>query len=665
MRLEHPNLGPAQYALAGQRPDHPAYRADIDGLRAVAVLSVVLFHAFPSALRGGFTGVDIFFVISGYLITSILARSLDQGSFTFRDFYARRVRRIFPALAVVMAACLAFGYVALFPDEFRQLGKHVMGGAGFAANLVLLGEVGYFDTAAETKPLLHLWSLGIEEQFYILWPVILLAAHRLRWNLWWTSVAIGVLSFVANIALIRQFPSLTFYVPGTRAWELLAGAALACMTIDPASRLHRLGQRQREGIAVAGLMLVLAGAALIAKTRLFPGWLAVVPVAGAVLLIAAGPSTAINRWVLGNRLMVWIGLVSYPLYLWHWPLLSYLQIIEGKTPAPGQRAIAVGVALVLAVLTYWLVEKPFRHGARFARTKVTLLCLAVALSAYAGYYAYKREGLPKRPAITENKSDNTQLVLVEDVANATACKKKYGFDSLYEYCQQADITRAPTVALIGDSHGYHVIAGLNKHYGAQGENFAYFGTRHPYWGLPPGEDPYQQATQKMLDLVLATPEIRTVVISTHVRLHRQNPDGVKMVEAARETLRVYLNAGKQVVILADVPLLDFQPRDCIRRAGIASSATRQPCAIPREMHEKAVAEDHAILAELVKEFPQVTLIDPARALCDEQFCYAKRDGVMLYRDNNHLSYLGDLHVGRYVSAELLAKRTQAPAKALQ
>lgn len=665
MRLEHPDLGPAPHALAKHRPDHPAYRADIDGLRAVAVLSVVLFHAFPAALRGGFTGVDIFFVISGYLITAILARALDQGSFTFRDFYARRVRRIFPALAVVLAACLAFGYVALFPDEFRQLGKHVMGGAGFAANLVLLGEVGYFDTAAETKPLLHLWSLGIEEQFYILWPVVLLVAHKLRWNLWRTSLVIGMLSFLANVILIKQFPSVTFYVPGTRAWELLAGAALACMMLDPASRLHRLGHRQREGMAVAGLALVVLGAAWIAKTKLFPGWLAAIPVAGAVLLIAAGPATAVNRFVLGNRLMVWVGLVSYPLYLWHWPILSYLQIIEGKVPSPALRAAAVGAALVLAILTYWLVEKPFRHGARRARTKVTVLCLLVATAAYAGYYAFKRDGLPKRPAITENHSDNTQLVVVEDVANATACKRKYGFDSLYEYCQQADISRPPTVALIGDSHGYHVIAGLNKHYAAQGENFAYFGTRHPYWGLPPGEDPYQQATQQMLDVVLATPEVRTVVISTHLRLHRQNPDGLRMVEAVRETLRVYLKAGKEVVILADVPLLDFQPRDCIRRAGIASSATRQPCAIPREVHDKAVAEDHAIVADLLKEFPQVTWIDPANALCDDKFCYAKRDGVMLYRDNNHLSYLGDLHVGQYVSAELRAKRSQATAKALQ
>jgi peptidoglycan/LPS O-acetylase OafA/YrhL len=664
MKLEHPYIGPAPTALAASPSDHPAYRADIDGLRAVAVLSVVLFHAFPQWLRGGFTGVDIFFVISGYLITAILAKSLGQGSFTFRDFYARRVRRIFPALTVVLVACLVFGWTALFPDELRQLGKHILGGAGFGANLVLLFEVGYFDTAAETKPLLHLWSLGIEEQFYIAWPIVLLVAYKRRWNMLRTTLVLAALSFIANVVLIAKYPSATFYVPGTRAWELLAGAALALATLDPANRLHRLGAGARNAISVAGLACVIGGAMLIAKSKLFPGWYAAVPVLGAVMLIAAGPAALLNRWVLGNPLMVWVGLISYPLYLWHWPLLSYLQIIEGKTPAPQMRAYAVAAAVVLAVLTYWLVEKPFRHGARLARTKIAILSLAMVAVAGVGAYAFARQGLPQRPAIVENMADNEQLVVVEDKANAAACKARYGFDSMYEYCQQTDPSRAPTVALIGDSHAYHVMAGLNKHYVAQGENFAYFGTRVPYWGLPKGEDPYQHATQPMLDIVMNTAEIHTVLITTHWRLNRGSPEAIAMIDAFRDTLKRYSAAGKQVIVLSDVPLLDFQPRDCIRRAGVASSATRQHCAITNAAHDTAMRDDRAIMAEVLRDFPQVIHIDPAAALCDGQLCWAKRDGVMLYRDTNHLSYLGDLHVGKYIAAAL-AQRSKPAPKALQ
>jgi peptidoglycan/LPS O-acetylase OafA/YrhL len=178
---------------------HPKYRPDIDGLRAVAVLAVVLFHAFPGLIRGGFIGVDIFFVISGYLISTIIFENLDRGSFSFREFYVRRIKRIFPALIVVLLACFAFGWFALLADEFNQLGKHIAAGAGFVSNIVLWGEAGYFDNSAETKPLLHLWSLGIEEQFYIVWPLLLWFAWKRKFNLLTIAVLIAIISLALNI----------------------------------------------------------------------------------------------------------------------------------------------------------------------------------------------------------------------------------------------------------------------------------------------------------------------------------------------------------------------------------------------------------------------------------------------------------------------------------
>ncbi|MGH8856134.1 MAG: acyltransferase family protein, partial [Telluria sp.] len=473
---------------------HLAYRRDIDGLRAVAVLSVVLFHAFPSLLRGGFIGVDIFFVISGFLISSILLRELEQGTFSFAHFYARRVKRIFPALILVIVSCLAFGWLALFPDEYEQLGKHVMGGAGFAANFFYWAQVGYFDTAADTKPLLHLWSLGIEEQFYILWPIILLAGWRLRANLLALAAVLALLSFAVNAGGIAQFPTATFYSPASRAWELLLGAGLACLHARPAGSPRLLPARAANLLAWTGVALLAAGLALITRKSQFPGSLALLPALGALCLIGAGPQAWFNRVVLSNRLMVWVGLVSYPLYLWHWPLLSFAQIIESREPAPLIRAGALLLALLLAWLTYRVVERPLRAGG--GRGKVAALCALMLACAAAGAYIYLNGGLPARQPIEDNVANQKALVVVEDKANAAACKQRYGFDSFYEYCLQADPAQDPTVVLVGDSHAYHVVAGLTKHYSSVGENLLMLGTRLPYWGLDPRDDPYQQATQQ-------------------------------------------------------------------------------------------------------------------------------------------------------------------------
>jgi len=209
----------------------PKYRPDIDGLRAVAVLAVIAFHAFPNRLPGGFIGVDIFFVISGFLISTILFEKIEKQTFSFSEFYSRRIRRIFPALVLVLMASLSFGWFVLISDELNQLGKHVAAGAAFVSNFVLWGEAGYFDNSAESKPLLHLWSLGVEEQFYIFWPLILCIAAKLRSNLLVITVVIAVISFILNIFGVKPDPVATFYSPLTRFWELQCGSILAWLVL--------------------------------------------------------------------------------------------------------------------------------------------------------------------------------------------------------------------------------------------------------------------------------------------------------------------------------------------------------------------------------------------------------------------------------------------------
>jgi peptidoglycan/LPS O-acetylase OafA/YrhL len=302
----------------GPRPaprSHAPYRADIDGLRAVDVLAVLGFHAFPKGLGGGFAGVDVFFVVSGFLISGILLEALDGGSFSFTGFYIRRIRRIFPALLLVLLACLALGWWALLVPEYRQLGLHTAGGAGFAANLLLWCESGYFDNAAETKPLLHLWSLGIEEQYYIVWPLLLWAAWKTRFNGLVLVIALAAASFALNVGGIAADPVGSFYSPLTRAWELLAGSVLAWYQHRrPPAEFNGASKSVARGVlSVLGLALIALGLALLDKTRPFPGWWALLPVAGTLLVIAAGPQAWANRALLSRRGLVAVGLISYPL----------------------------------------------------------------------------------------------------------------------------------------------------------------------------------------------------------------------------------------------------------------------------------------------------------------------------------------------------------------
>lgn len=365
----------------GAAPTAPAtYRPDIDGLRAVAVSAVVLFHAFPGVLPGGFVGVDIFFVISGFLIGGILIDAHVSTTFSYRDFYVRRVRRLFPALTVVLAAVLLAGYFLQAPSEFRVLGKHVVAGAGFASNLVLLRESGYFDTASALKPLLHLWSLGIEEQFYILCPLLLAMAWRLRMPVLWLIAGVGVMSFAVGIFWQDAEPAKAFFHPASRFWELFAGVALAALVREQ-PRLLVMPARGREFFAGASLLLLASSLALLDEDRDFPGYIALAPVVGAVLVILLGAQSVLLRPLLANRLLVFIGLISYPLYLWHWPLLSFARVYFHGEPTLWWRLGLMALAVLLAWLTWRWLEKPLRHArGRFPVTAALVVAMLVLLA---------------------------------------------------------------------------------------------------------------------------------------------------------------------------------------------------------------------------------------------------------------------------------------------
>ena len=394
---------------------HFKYRPDIDGLRAIAVLAVVAFHAFPNWLKGGFIGVDIFFVISGFLISRIIFELLDSGQFSFIDFYARRIRRIFPALALVLTASLVSGWLILLPEEYKQLGKHVSGGAGFISNFILSNELGYFDGDAINKPLLNLWSLGIEEQFYFIWPFVLWFAYQRGFNLLTLSIFIALTSLYFNLYETLIDATAAFYSPLSRFWELMAGSIVAWLSMYKTSFLRSIEGKldrwltaivYREDrisyelkvanlISILGLLLLMWGFLTINKSIGFPGKWAIIPVLGAALIICSGSNSWVNRKILSNKILVWFGLISFPLYLWHWPILSFAFLLNEGVPNKYVRGSAVAISILLAWLTYVYVEKPFRFGKR-SKQKTLILILVLFINAVFGVYVYRSDGLISR-----------------------------------------------------------------------------------------------------------------------------------------------------------------------------------------------------------------------------------------------------------------------------
>lgn len=665
---------------------HLAYRPDVDGLRAIAVLSVVIFHAFPAALPGGFVGVDIFFVISGYLISTIIIKALGRGEFSFADFYARRVRRIFPALLVVVATCLMAGWGSLFPDEYAQLAKHSVAGLGFIANFVFWREAGYFDTEAELKPLLHLWSLGVEEQFYIVWPMLAVAVWHMRHRLGGILLGLAAASLVASITLSAAFPVSSYFLPATRAWELLFGALLA-WRLQRHGAVFSAASVWAPSIASAvGLALILAGLVLIDKQKVFPGAWALLPVCGAVLLIAAGPRAAVNRLLLSARPMVWVGLISFPLYLWHWPLLSFTRILHPEGAPPDKLGVAVFAAIMLSWATYKLVETPVRrHGGRRAVIGLTLASVLVAGVA-ANFYV--RGGLEFRLKDAQAKKEALSLKWDDDRRGRPDCRHLLPA-SYTGHCLIVDPQRPPNAVILGDSHANHYFWGLGEALAPHGINLLQIGQGGCLLLLNmdtrkvSGESLGCAETARIAyDYALNRPEVKIIFIAGRWvtgatgRQLKDKPgvfsrmeDAPALLEAPAgaptgrgeviaaaldHTLARLVATGKHIVFMESVPELSFNARECVSWTPnrFVSRVPNPNCLVERSVIEARNAEYRPFLQAALKKYPQVTVFDPQSVMCDEQACRGRRDGMLMYRDDDHLSFDGSRWVGRHVPAAL-------------
>lgn len=638
-----------------------AYRRDVDGLRALAIVPVVLFHAFPSLLPGGFIGVDVFFVISGYLISGIVMQQLLSEQFSIRTFYAHRIRRIFPALILVLLSTFALGWMLAMPEDLERIGKHMATGAGFAQNFALLQESGYFDVASETKPLLHLWSLAIEEQFYLIYPPILWVLWRLRARVSISLTILALASFASSLVWIRYSPTEAFFLPYPRMWELLAGGILAAWSLEQkATPVTPACARRDDGIAAIGLTGIVIGLIAIAKGETFPGWMALVPVVGAVLLLRAGPQAWVNRTVLSHPVAVWIGRISYPLYLWHWPLLAFLHITNSATLL--NCALTAGVSVVLAWLTYRLIERPIRP-IKAGPAMVSALTVLMILTAYLGINAMQREGMPFRFNGDTILGDRSQPSKIGHMQPGCGLAKNQLEPVLANCWRDA---RAPArFAITGDSKASALAHGLLQASTTDRPWLMLGGTNSLGSGVPVlTDDPAWAGNQRPLELILSTlehqPEVKVVVVATAARkLYNLTTDD-SIAELRNVPLNVQreaeaglnrsmdrlIAADKKIALVMDNPTLK-DPRRCMSRTldlqskRLKTAYTEGPgCQIDLATHLELSRTYRDMLERVRKRHPtRIILLDPVPLLCDlaSGICGHALNGLPLYSYTDHIS----------------------------
>ncbi len=618
------------------------YRPDIDGLRAIAVGSVVLSHAFPSVLPGGFIGVDIFFVISGYLISSIVINDLERGAFSIVQFYNRRIKRIFPALIAMMSTVALLGWLFLFKSEFATLGRHLVASSLYSENFLLWSESSYFDVSSELKPLLHLWSLAIEEQFYIFWPLLMFGAHRWRVNFALMFAVFAGASFALNLHDVFNAPTAAYYSPLGRAWELMVGSCLAYIEVHRPWP-HAQGRHLRSAL---GFVLVLAALALVQPWRRFPGSWALLPTLGSALLISAGADSWINRRLLSAKPMVWCGLISYPLYLWHWPLLSFVRIVHGRLPT-GPAIACVLAAVILAALTFRFIEGPFRTRRAGARTALSLLAAMTGVMAL-GACIMLRE-IPARLQYF-NEPTLTEWDFLKD--------KTDRFDSDVAGIFRLAPGRAQDVLFIGDSHIAQYASRIGKVIdadpGSPGAVLAIGGGCIPIEGVD-NDDPHRRGCWKLRDQAYAMagqPHFHTVVIggawnwyflgadyvveSGGKKIPLKSAEGRQLALARLgERILTLVKSGDRVVLLLDNPysrelkLSGTEVRLSLSQTHLEANRTVKVDVQQVELRQQ--------MLELARR-TGADVIDPFAAVCDGNVCRVTDEaGNPMYKDEGHFA----------------------------
>lgn len=670
-----------------------AYRPDIDGLRALAIRSVVGYHVNPQLLSGGFLGVDIFFVISGYLISVIIFRELARGEFSFSHFYARRIRRLFPALITVFMASLIFGGYALFAEEYQHLGRHALAAISFLFNFLLMREAGYFDVVSDAKPLLHLWSLSVEEQFYLVWPVLLVLAARWRLKVRALLGIAIVVSFLFALHLSQIRLDALYFHPLARFWELLFGAGLAyahhCSGMDVLPpRIDQVWIRHL--LSLGGLIAVCAAMLSFDGKTPHPGMSALLPLLGTVALIASGPVAMGNR-LLAFQPLVWVGLISYPLYLWHWPLLSYLRIMESGAPSQFMLWSVAGAAVLLAWGTYWFIERPIRHAPK-GRATVTALASSMALLFVVAGVVWQTGGLPGRDSVRH--AADASALMKREPATDDPCRRGFAQNEAPVYCR-LNASQDRTVVVVGDSHAHALYPGIAE----QAAMWGYGAMLLANSGCPPlsgttwGRNEAEKkacaaSIERILGAIEGNRRIAAVVLATRgpqyidgagfgpVEAHYNYPplaawdasgnddDPAAVFERGLGNTVQRLERKKvPLVYLLQVPELGVPAHNCINRP---LTVTGRPpgCMVAQSAYEDRMRVYRQRVARVAAQMPALSVIDPLPVFCDGTRCAGMREGSLLYADDNHVSLVGAAKLAPLVFEKLqdmgLTRRARTP-----
>lgn len=601
------------------------YRADIDGLRALAILPVLFFHAHVPGFSGGYVGVDIFFVISGFLITRIIAAEIDGGDFSLVRFYERRFRRIIPALTVMIVAVLAAAAWLYLPGDIEGVPRSALAATLFASNIWFYTDTGYFSGGADVKPLLHTWSLAVEEQFYIGFPLLLMMLASFgnrRKTLIIASVA--ALSLTLSILLYRDGSGFAFYLLPTRAWELLAGGLLALGAVPVAQR-----QWVREAIAWAGLLAICGAILFYDRTTAFPGYAAILPVAGATALLNAAPGTSAAA-LLQFRPFLWIGLLSYSLYLWHWPLIVFTEYATDKALYGLPRIAVITGAFGAAFLSWRFVERPFRNRAKLSGRAIfimtggamtLLLLLSIAMIAMGGWNG---RFSPAALRLMTAKHDVSPL-------------RKQCHDSFVRGirpCVIGNAAQADTM-LWGDSHGVEMAYALSLAQPSHGIIERTTSSCPPVLNLERKDPRCARANQANFDALRNNPAIRRVYLVAFWA--NGTSDDAAFVAKLDQTIAAIDRLGRQVILIGPVPPHPFDvPRRLAHMSrppqhgdilGVSPTVVKARTVRLRAMFDRWHARG-------------ITVIDPVSRLCDRRGCAVARDGKPLYFDSHHLSVTG-------------------------
>lgn len=609
------------------------YRAEIDGLRAVAVLPVMFFHAGFDAFSGGFVGVDVFFVISGYLITSIILSDQQAGRFSLRQFYERRARRILPALFLVMAACLPVAWLYLDAVEFKEFGQSVTATSLFSSNVYFFLRSGYFDTASELKPLLHTWSLAVEEQYYVMFPLLLGITYRLG-RLWTLRVlmALGIGSLCYAQWASLHAPSAGFYLLPSRMWELALGAVVAYRLLTAG------GAAGSQWLSLIGLGMILASVLVYDESTPFPGFYALLPTVGTVLIILfATPDTWANR-ILTTRPLVGLGLISYSAYLWHQPLLAFGRVYVLGELSVFQSSLAIVATLLLALATKKYVEDYFRY--RFLKTRGPLL-LATSAAVATTFAAF---GLVSHLSLGFPGRNTLSLQLAQNFGLSDRCD---GAPFTEKACRTA---QDPQVILWGDSYAMHIARPMSM-VSRNGLLQATLSDCPPILGYTEarftGSVSCEAYNRRVLDELLAKADPQKVVVVLASNFGALLQDG--WAQRFAETLQLVSDRGFKVAIVSPPPSNGAIIK-CIKLADRANSSFAA-CRYPRRDIQNRQKQVFDILSAISTE-AGVPLVDLREALCDESNCHVTAGGTLLYRDNGHLSNASAPFIAQHLSRSL-------------